>query len=45
MNDRHQIQVDVETAYLEEQSEPSEHRFVFATPSPCAMPAKCLQNC
>jgi ApaG protein len=30
MNDRHQIQVDVETAYLEEQSEPAEHRFVFA---------------
>lgn len=30
MNDRHQIQVDVETTYLEEQSEPSEHRFVFA---------------
>jgi ApaG protein len=30
MDDRHQIQVDVETAYLEEQSEPAEHRFVFA---------------
>ena len=30
MNDRNQIQVDVETAYLEEQSEPAEHRFVFA---------------
>jgi ApaG protein len=31
MNDpQHQIQVEVETAYLEEQSEPGEQRFVFA---------------
>jgi ApaG protein len=30
MAERHQIQVAVESAYLEEQSEPSEHRFVFA---------------
>jgi ApaG protein len=30
VSDRHQIQVAVESAYLEEQSEPSEHRFVFA---------------
>ena len=27
---QHQIQVEVETAYLEEQSEPGEQRFVFA---------------
>ncbi len=27
---QHQIQVEVETAYLEEQSEPAEQRFVFA---------------
>jgi ApaG protein len=30
MNDRHQIQVAVESTYLEDQSEPAEHRFVFA---------------
>jgi ApaG protein len=30
VSDRHQIQVAVESAYLEEQSEPAEHRFVFA---------------
>ena len=30
MNDRHQINVDVESTYLEEQSAPSEHRYVFA---------------
>jgi ApaG protein len=30
VSDRHQIRVAVESAYLEEQSEPSEHRFVFA---------------
>jgi ApaG protein len=31
MNDpRHQINVEVETTYLEEQSEPGEQRFVFA---------------
>jgi len=29
-NPQHQIQVEVETAYLEEQSEPGEQRFVFA---------------
>ena len=27
---QHEIQVEVETAYLEEQSEPAEQRFVFA---------------
>ena len=27
---QHQIKVDVETAYLEDQSEPAEQRFVFA---------------
>ena len=30
MGDRHQIEVEVETSYLDEQSEPAEHRFVFA---------------
>ena len=30
MGSRHQIEVDVESTYLEEQSAPSEHRFVFA---------------
>ena len=31
MNDpQHQIQIEVETSYLEEQSEPGEQRFVFA---------------
>jgi ApaG protein len=30
MSDRHQIEVEVETSYLDEQSEPAEHRFVFA---------------
>lgn len=30
MDDRHQIQVDVESKYLEDQSEPAERRFVFA---------------
>jgi ApaG protein len=30
MDSRHQIEVEVETAYLADQSEPSEHRFVFA---------------
>jgi ApaG protein len=29
-NPQHEITVEVETAYLEEQSEPSEQRFVFA---------------
>ena len=30
MTERHQIEVRVETSYLDEQSEPAEHRFVFA---------------
>ena len=30
MTERHQIEVRVETSYLAEQSEPAEHRFVFA---------------
>jgi ApaG protein len=30
MDGRHQINVDVESTYLEEQSVPSEHRYVFA---------------
>ena len=30
MAGRHQIEVRVETSYLDEQSEPAEHRFVFA---------------
>ena len=30
MASRHQIEVDVETTYLEEQSAPAEQRFVFA---------------
>ena len=30
MDDRHQIHVAVESTYLEEQSAPAEHRFVFA---------------
>jgi ApaG protein len=30
MTGRHQIEVEVETSYLDEQSEPAEHRFVFA---------------
>jgi ApaG protein len=30
MGSRHQIEVDVESTYLEEQSVPAEHRFVFA---------------
>ena len=30
MGDRHQIEVEVETSYLDEQSEPAEHRCVFA---------------
>lgn len=30
MSDRHHIHVAVESAYLEDQSEPAEHRFVFA---------------
>ena len=30
MNTRHQIDVDVESTYLEEQSAPAEHRYVFA---------------
>ncbi len=28
--DRNRIRVDVETSYLDEQSEPSEHRYVFS---------------
>ena len=30
MDERHHIDIEVETAYLAEQSEPSAHRFVFA---------------
>ena len=30
MDARHQIEVDVECTYLEEQSAPAEHRYVFA---------------
>ena len=30
MDERHQIDIEVETAYLADQSEPSAHRFVFA---------------
>ena len=30
MDTRHQIDVDVESTYLEEQSVPAEHRYVFA---------------